>query len=64
MACDKSPGEGGGKGVAPLNKGLSPSGDWGLDRQDFCSRALQGRTGASVRWIPVIKVKALNISLI
>ena len=32
VACDRSPGEGGGKegGVAPLNKGLSPSGDWGL----------------------------------
>ena len=46
MACDRSPGEGEGrglrqvprrggrKGVAPLNKGLSRS-DWGLDRQDF-----------------------------
>ena len=31
VACDRSPGEGGeGGGVAPLNKGLSPSGDWGL----------------------------------
>ena len=35
--------------MAPLNKGLSLS-DWGLDRQDFCSRALQGRTGASARF--------------
>ena len=29
MACDRSPGEGEGRGVAPLNKGLSRS-DWGL----------------------------------
>ena len=44
------PDAGGKEGVAPLNKGLSPTGDWGVDRQDFCSRALQGRTGASVRF--------------
>ena len=29
------PRRGGRKWAAPLNKGLSPSGDWGLDRQDF-----------------------------
>ena len=33
MACDRAPSEGGWMGVAPLNKGLSPSGDWGLDHR-------------------------------
>ena len=39
VACDRSPGEGEGRWVAPLNKGLSRS-DWSLDRQDFFQKSL------------------------